>query len=266
MQIQTNNKGIIGIAGALLISVSAIIFGVRQETAVNLPVKHIIIEAGHGGEENDQYLTSGKRSPIWPDGTQILEGTQNRYFAHWLALSLYEADVEFTFINGYNQDYSLQKRCELINAEYDRLKALNPNMHIIAISLHSNAQDAKNGDYKDSTGLKGFTSEKTGGAVGIETFTSTGWTESDNFNENYLYPELQRLLPEFKFRLGNKQKGKEANFYILRNTKCPIVLIEYGFMTTWTDCKLMRNKDVGSRYIKSITNAVLNYKPKNLQK
>ena len=39
-----------------------------------------ILDPGHGGldPETDEYVTSGKRSPVWDDGTQYFEGVGNR--------------------------------------------------------------------------------------------------------------------------------------------------------------------------------------------
>lgn len=240
IEIQNNSKGIIGIAGGILAVIGSVIFGVTKVVPTELPILHAIVISGHGGEDNGVYQTAGKQSPRWPDGIKIYEGIQNRLFGYMLCASLIDANIEVTFINGYNFDLSLQERALRVNAEYDRLKAINPDMHIIAVSLHSNAQIPTNADYTDNEGQRGYTSAAAGGAIGIETYTTKGWTASDNFNENYLMPKLMSKLPEFTFRRGFKQKGKEANFYILRATKCPIVLIEFGFMTTWTDCVLTR--------------------------
>ena len=38
----------------------------------------VILDAGHGGLINGVYQTSGKRSPVWSDGTQYFEGVGNR--------------------------------------------------------------------------------------------------------------------------------------------------------------------------------------------
>ena len=35
-------------------------------------------DPGHGGIVDGQYMTSGKRSPLWKDGTQYFEGVGNR--------------------------------------------------------------------------------------------------------------------------------------------------------------------------------------------
>jgi len=41
----------------------------------------IIIDNGHGGIVNGEYVTNGKRSPVWDDGTQLFEGVWNRQVA-----------------------------------------------------------------------------------------------------------------------------------------------------------------------------------------
>ena len=37
-----------------------------------------ILDNGHGGMIDGVYQTPGKRSPVWPDGTQLFEGEFNR--------------------------------------------------------------------------------------------------------------------------------------------------------------------------------------------
>ena len=36
-----------------------------------------ILDNGHGGMIDGVYQTPGKRSPVWPDGTQLFEGEFN---------------------------------------------------------------------------------------------------------------------------------------------------------------------------------------------
>ena len=39
-----------------------------------------LLDSGHGGLDPDtgEYVTPGKRSPVWDDGTQYFEGVGNR--------------------------------------------------------------------------------------------------------------------------------------------------------------------------------------------
>ncbi|NCU27398.1 hypothetical protein EOM86_11895, partial [Candidatus Nomurabacteria bacterium] len=110
-------------------------------------------------------------------------------------------------------------------------------------------------------GMRGYTSVAAGGATGMESFTSVGWTESDNFNENYLIPELRRAMPDIRWRGGkNGNLGKEAGFYMLRNTDCPAVLIEWNFMTTYDpDAKIILDPARQRTYVDAIYNSIDRY-------
>ena len=46
-----------------------------------------------------------------------------------------------------------------------------------------------------------------------------------------------------RFDNSDGDPDKEADFYILRNTKCPAVLTENFFMDNPVDCKLMLSDD-----------------------
>ena len=54
---------------------------------------HIILDNGHGGMLNGKYQTSGKRSPKWPDGSQMFEGVFNRGVVQKIARLLDWAEI-----------------------------------------------------------------------------------------------------------------------------------------------------------------------------
>jgi hypothetical protein len=47
-----------------------------------------ILDNGHGGMIDGVYQTPGKRSPVWPDGTQLFEGEFNRAIVKRLLLMI----------------------------------------------------------------------------------------------------------------------------------------------------------------------------------
>lgn len=256
-------KAFVGIAGAIIAAVT-VMFSTSSDNYTaqlksNENSTHFIIISGHGGKQNNEYQTYGKQSPTWPDSTKIYEGIVCKIMALKLCSEMMEAGLEVTYLNNYNIDMTLQERVLRVNQLMKQL----PGMRVMVISLHLNAQDAKKGDYKDANGIKGFTSTATGGASGIEVYTSRGWTDSDRFVENYLIPELEKAVPEMPWRYGKGQKGKEADFYILKYTNSYTALIEFGFMTTWTDSKLILNKDVRNRYLRGIKIACIKFNKDN---
>lgn len=251
------NKSIIGaVIGAAIISVIAL-FPVKDKTFTHVNYKersavHVVIVSGHGSILNSIYQTPGKQSPTWSDSLKIYEGYSCKLLAYNLAYKLTSAGIDVTYINNYNTDMSLYDRAVKVNELWSLDK------RILFISLHHNAQNASTGDYTDFEGQKGFTSISSGGASGIDIFTSPGLSESDNFADNYLLPQLKGTLLQCNFR--NKGKSREANFYVLTKTKCPAVLIEFNFMTTYKpDCLQIQDPTIRNNYTTAIATAVINY-------
>lgn len=241
-------------AGIVGIVMSAVI-GITQFTHDSeMPKTNTlyIVVAGHGSFTENMYQTPGKQSPTWEDGLKIYEGYSNRLMALELTLRLTKAGMDVIFLNNELQDMTLQERVTKINAMYEEDK------RAVVISLHHNAQPTSTADYVDFEGLGGYTSTSTGGASGIEIFTSPGYTESDIIVNDYIFPELEKTqtLP---FRYGSITKGKEAMFTILSQTKCPALLIEWGFMTTYTDCLIIADEKERQTYINSLTIALLKF-------
>ncbi|MDX9697267.1 MAG: N-acetylmuramoyl-L-alanine amidase [Bacteroidales bacterium] len=254
---QVKSKSYFGAAiAALLISAVTYFVVPEQKTFTHVDYKqrsaaHFVIVSGHGSMLKGKYQTSGKQSPTWPDSLKIYEGYSTKLLAYDLASKLTIAGLDCTIINNYNTDMSLLERVQKVN---DLFKIDN---RLVLISLHHDAQDARKGDYTDFEGLKGFTSTSTGGATGLTVFTSPGQTESDNFADNYLLPAIKGFLPKLTFR--NNGKSKEANFYVLSKSSCPAVLIEFYFMTTWSDCKVIADPTIRNNYTSAISSACINY-------
>ena len=211
----------------------------------------VLVESGHGGISNNIYLTAGKQSPEWADGLKIYEGYSCKILATDLVSSLLDADIDAFLLNSEVYDYSNIARIERVNSW------LKIDSRIIFISLHHNAQPTDKADYTDKYGIKGYVKN---GASGIEIFTSIGQTKSDPI-ANYIYTELHNEFTDLKFRCDwtDKDADKEANFTVLTATNCPAVLIEFMFMTTYSDCKIIANKDYRRRYIEALTRALTYY-------
>ncbi len=253
-----NSKTIFGSLSAAIIITIAAIFGIgKDKTFTHLDHKesskvHYLIVSGHGSILDGEYQTAGKQSPCWPDSLKIYEGFSTKLLTYDLASKLTLAGIDCTIINNYNTDMTLLERVQKVN------NLFNIDKRIFLISLHHDAQNASQGDYTDFEGYKGYTSTNTGGATGLTVFTSPGKTESDNFADNYLIPELKKYLPELTYR--NSGKNKEANFTVLSKTYCSAVLIEFNFMTTWQpDCKQIADPTVRNKYTSAITSACINY-------
>lgn len=161
-----------------------------------------MLDAGHGYIIKNTYQTAGKRSPLYPEGV-LYEGVSNRHFIAGIAERLVNYGVPFILINPEDRDITLETRVRRANKEY----AKDKNTYLY--SMHSNA----------------------GGGTGIEAWTSKGQTKSDELAEVFL-TDLETGLTDTKFRFDylDKDKDKERQLYLLRNTNCPAVLMEILFM------------------------------------
>lgn len=228
----------------------------------NMPERDVFVAivAGHGSIVDNTYQTPGKQSPEWEDGLKVYEGKSTKRLAYELAMMLDDLDIDHAILNPKPYDLSLQDRAQLCNNLWlmDR--------RTVCIFLHHNAQPTTSTtcppDYTDPYGLKGYTSYFTGGAVGNEIYTSRGQTRSDCLADD-IAQSLNARLPDMPLRydLTDGDYDKEANFYVLYNTWCPAILIEFGFMTTYTDCKKIVNPIYRHELIMSIIDGLYLYAP-----
>jgi N-acetylmuramoyl-L-alanine amidase len=171
--------------------------------------KVVILDAGHGGELNGVYQTSGKRSPVWEDGTQYFEGVGNRQIVH--AASQYLERLGWTVLYTVHpsdpSDVTLSQRIKISNSHFQRYP------EAFQISVHSN----------------GFSKES---ANGYEVFTSKGQTKSDRI-ANIWIDEQGKAFPDL-----NNRGHKEANFAMNR-VHCPSILIESMFHTNKKECEIL---------------------------
>lgn len=187
----------------------------------------ILLDNGHG------YNTEGKRSPIWGDGTQLLEYEFNRDVVRRIKTKLDLFGIENVVLVPESYDVSLGERCRRANSIYDNRK------DAILISVHANA----------------------GGGTGWEAWTSVGKTKSDDYAE-ILYETASEYFKEWKIRkdLSDGDSDKESQFYILKNTKCPAVLTENFFMDTEKDCRFIMS-NIGRDSIADMhVSAILKFK------
>lgn len=170
----------------------------------------VILDAGHGQE------TDGKRSPIWEDGKQLLEWEFNRDIVKRIAKKLDKLRIPYHILTPEDRDISLGERVRRANAIYAEDKSA------YLISVHANA----------------------GGGTGWEAFTDDKIDLSDDYCD-VLYRQAEDYLEGWRIRTckANGRKGKEEQFFILKNTKCPAVLTENLFMDNEKDCRFIMSDE-----------------------
>ena len=194
-------------------------------------IKYVFgLDPGHG------KATQGKRSPVWDDGTQLLEWEFNRDVAVMLYDFLTAEDIPCSILVPGDEDPSLSDRVKACHAladqsvYYDKYTCDDYIFKPVMISIHGNAASAES-------------------AKGIEIFTSRGRTLSDDLAQELLISmmrgKLGRECHGRKFRIGMEDGDldKEVDYFVLRKTNCPAVIIEYGFFTNYEECQLMLTED-----------------------
>lgn len=188
-----------------------------------------LLDPGHGGIIAGEYQTAGKRSPVWPDGSQLFEGEFNRAIVARLVELMAAARIPYNVIALEHTDISLVERVQRANTWGSKGCAY--------LSIHANA----------------------GGGRGYEIYTSKGETKSDKLATMF-YSEFEREFPDVKMRsdMIDGDVDKEANFYVLKNTVMPAVLTESFFMDTEADCRVLMSPGGRDRIALAHFNAIVN--------
>lgn len=178
-----------------------------------------ILDNGHGGLINGTYQTQGKRSPKFDDGSVLYEGVNNRDNVTRMMSLLMSRGYDCKDIVNSNADIPLSTRVKDANA-------LAKTRKCVYISIHSDAM----GD--------GTTWQP---ASGVSAYTSIGQTKSDIFASLVIDALEEKLGNTVKWRKdeGDKDEDKEENFYVLKETSMPAVLLELGFHTNKEEAKRM---------------------------
>jgi len=186
--------------------------------------KSVVLDFGHGGLDKDGNYTTAPNKMHWHSKKEIAyEGVFNRQIGGMIHayLRTKEPDVKVVTTVGADdpRDLSLAYRVGVAN----KLKA----DETIFVSVHSNASKKHN-------------------ARGFEIYTTRCETRSDSLATSIghhvkeLYTELKLKL-RFEFEDGDLDK--EGDFYVLRKTKCPAVLLECLFFDQWDDYSLLKDAE-----------------------
>jgi len=184
-----------------------------------------ILDPGHGGMIDGVYQTHGKRSPKWDDGTQYFEGVGNREIVDKLFQKCIDAGIDVVDIVDSQEDISLGQRVTRANGLHKDSK------NCIYVSIHSN----------------GFSKES---ANGYSIYTSRGKTKSDKIATVFIN-NMKESFVDHKLRKDTTDgdEDKEAQFYVLRKTYCPAILIENFFMTNKKECDLLLDPEFQDKIV-----------------
>lgn len=104
-------------------------------------------------------------------------------------------------------------------------------------------------------------SHSTPGPNGIEVFTTPGDTGADLL-ATHLFKSLQLAFPDSRFRadFSDGDPDKEDNFYVLRHTRCPAVLVEMGFISNPEEAAWLASRATQVQMALALCSGVLAWK------
>lgn len=170
------------------------------------------IDSGHGA------LTPGKRSPVLPDGRQLLEYQFNRDITARIFARLDEIGVAyFDVVPEVNVGNFLRQRVE-------RANRLSTSLPRIFVSIHGNAGPAPT--------LQDFTDDR---IRGIETWHYHGSPKGRRIAGIF----QQKLIEHTGMANRHLRSRMTGQFFVLRATRMPAILTENGFYNNRFDLELM---------------------------
>ena len=184
------------------------------------PIKNIVLDFGHGGVDSYGKNWSKRDGVTFPNGEVAYEGVLNRQIGGLLYYYLRNhspiLNVVCTVQPDDPRDLSLPYRVRVMNS-FDCTETL-------AASIHCNAFDGK--------------------ARGFSIYTDKGKSVSDVLAEDiakYVEKVYKRIKLKLRYDFSDGDKDKEADFYVFRRTRCPVVLIECLFFDNWEDYKYLKD-------------------------
>ena len=182
-----------------------------------------------------KYVTPGKRSPVWSDGSQYFEGVGNREIVKKIVKKLRSAGIDARDIVSSEKDVPLKTRVKRANKIHQESGG-----RVIYVSIHSD----------------GFGMES---AHGYSVYTSIGQTKSDVIAEIFL-DNIELDFPERKMRWDSSDgdRDKETNLYVCKHTYSPAILMENFFMTNEEECReILLTEEGQNRIVDAHIKAVL---------
>ncbi len=203
-------------------------------------IKTIYLDAGHSGiDKFGRYLTAPSKQfehkglNLHKDGW-FFEGVSNRAYADILEPMLINAG--FNVIRTFNPilDTTLQERVNIANRHQRMLNRANDRG--LFLSLHSNAHN--------------------GNARGFSVHTSVGTTFSDVIAKSIRDGYISKISPKWNTKVFSL---KEDNFFVLKNTNMPAVLLENLFFDNRDDVQIILNPSYREDYCRMIVDVLKAY-------
>mgnify|MGYP003675595855 FL=1 len=196
-----------------------------------------ILDSGHGGVDpsTGKYVTAGKR--MVKDGITFYEGVNNRDNVKRIMAGMKKEGLECIDIVNDWRDISLTERVI-------RANKIAKDRKCVYISIHSDA----NGNGKEWNS-----------ASGIGTYVYDKGSKSSNDLAKYMHQELVCNFSD----LAKDRKIKKCEFYVVRATSMPAVLLELGFHTNHAEVQLMLTDEWKRKVVNAVVGACNIFEVKN---
>lgn len=202
----------------------------------------VYLDAGHGGiDPQGRYVTAPAKQfkhnvGTFHNGGWIYEGVFNRTIVQAVSVKLTQLGINHLIVSHEYLDMGLAYRVDQANWYHRNYK------RGVFISSHANASPQHN-------------------ARGLEVYTSRGRTKADSLATLYWDNAKELLGTRVNFRADRSDgdNDKEANFYVLKNTAMPAILIEHLFFDNYQDAILMMDDAMVERFAEAQVRTVIEY-------
>lgn len=191
----------------------------------------VLIDPGHGGMKDGKYTTAPAKMHTLPDGTVMYEGVYNRYIAKALQQYLSSRMVVSKILIDSEEDFSLNTRA----------REANRYNNAILVSIHNNASPTHT-------------------ARGFEVWTTVGQNNSDKLATE-IFKAVFKTFNTMKMRVDQRDgdPDQEKNWYIIKQSKHPAVLVECAFFDNEEDAALLQDAAWRSQMAAAIGEGIISY-------
>lgn len=189
----------------------------------------VIIDCGHSEQ------TKGKFSPIREDGTRFYEYENNRKIGRLLSMELDKLNIPYVYTihPDDRNDKSLENRVGIANS----IAYKEGKDNVLFLSIHSDAYGMGDKWYDD--------------IIGFSIFTSNGETKSDIYGNIF-----EKNYKEGLDGISRVRGCYDNNFYVLKHTICPAILLENGFYTSHKDLEFIDSEDGRKKIVDIIVKSI----------
>lgn len=213
-----------------------------QETIPTHRIRKVVVDPGHGGEDTGAMGSSG-----------ILEKELVLQIAKKLKQKLEAYGIEVILTRDRDVFISLKERAQMAN---DRRADF-------FVSIHANASPTKSLNGFETYTLSEETDDVTLAAkrAGGDKLNSILWDLKETQNRKESIGIAEHIVNSVEQSVETATRRlRGANFYVLKWTECPAVLVEIGYVTNHEDALRLRSPIYKERLADALVQGLLRYK------